>query len=75
MNLTIPIIYGNPERWKAIKKDGYLRDPKGQIQIPLIMFKRNTIDRDSDMQLFNRHVTYPSIQKYSTKIQLANNLC
>ena len=22
--VKIPVIYGNPERWKAIKKDGYL---------------------------------------------------
>ena len=34
----IPVVYGNPERWKAIRKDGYLRDKKGVIQIPLVIF-------------------------------------
>ena len=42
--IKVPVIYGNPERWKAIQKDGYLRDSKGQIQIPLIMFKTNSIN-------------------------------
>jgi len=64
----IPVVYGNPERWKAIRKDGYLRDKKGVIQIPLVMFKRNSIARDDTMQsTMNRHVSYPSVSRYSKK--------
>lgn len=66
--IKIPVMYGNPERWKSIKKDGYLRDKKGQLQIPLIMFKRNSIERNDTMaSSMNRHVSYPSISKYSKK--------
>jgi hypothetical protein len=66
--IKVPVMYGNPERWKAIRKDGYLRDKKGQLQIPLIMFKRNSIERDEAMSsTMNRHVSYPSISKYSKK--------
>jgi hypothetical protein len=66
--VKIPVIYGNPERWKAIKKDGYLRDKHGQIQIPLLVFKRNSIARDDAMaSSMNRNVFYPVVTKYSKK--------
>jgi hypothetical protein len=66
--IKVPVIYGNPERWKAIQKDGYLRDKSGQIQIPLIMFKRNSIARDDSMaNTMNRNVFYPVVTKYSKK--------
>ena len=66
--IKVPVMYGNPERWKSIQKDGYLRDKKGVIQIPLIMFKRNSIERNDTMaSSMNRHVSYPSISKYSKK--------
>ena len=64
----VPVIYGNPERWKSIQKDGYLRDKKGQIQIPLVMFKRNSIARDDTLSnTMNRQVSYPSVSRYSKK--------
>ena len=64
----IPVVYGNPERWKSVQKDGYLRDKKGVLQIPLVMFKRNSINRDDVLSnTMNRHVSYPSVSKYSKK--------
>jgi hypothetical protein len=42
----VPIIYGSPERWKQIQKDGYYRDKKGKIMMPIISFKRNNIVKD-----------------------------
>lgn len=42
----VPVIYGSPERWKQIQKDGYYRDDKGKIMMPLITFKRNNIEKD-----------------------------
>ena len=66
--IKVPVMYGNPERWKSIQKDGYLRDKKGVIQIPLIMFKRNSIERNDTMaSSMNRHVSYTSVSKYSKK--------
>jgi len=66
--VKVPVMYGNPERWKAIQKDGYLRDKQGQIQIPLIMFKRNSIARDDAMaSSMNRNVFYPTVTKFSKK--------
>jgi hypothetical protein len=44
--IAVPIIYGSPERWKAVQKDGYYRDKNGKIMSPIIMFKRNTLTKN-----------------------------
>jgi len=66
--VKVPVLYGNPERWTSVQKNGYLRDKKGQLQIPLIMFKRNSIAREESMaSSMNRHVSYPTVTKFSKK--------
>ena len=47
--VNVPVMYGAPERWKSIQKDGYLRDKEGKLQVPLIMFKRNAIEKRRDL--------------------------
>ena len=46
---NVPVIYGNQERWKAVQKDGYYRDRNGKIQAPLIMFRRETLEKNRDL--------------------------
>jgi len=43
--VKVPIIYGNPERWKSVQKDGVFRDYKGKIQLPLIMLRRSGLKK------------------------------
>ena len=47
--VSVPILYGNPERWKAVQKDGFYRDKNGKIQTPLIMFKRDNIEKNRSL--------------------------
>lgn len=47
--IDVPVIYGNPERWAAVQKDGFLRDGNGKIQVPLIMFKKQTIEKNRNL--------------------------
>ena len=44
--IPVPIIYGSPERWKSIQKDAYYRDKKGAIMMPIIMFKRDGLEKN-----------------------------
>jgi hypothetical protein len=44
--IPIPLVYGNPERWKSVQKDGYYRDKNGKIMAPIIMYRRASMDRD-----------------------------
>jgi hypothetical protein len=47
--ISVPLIYGSPEKWKSFQKDGYYRDLKGTIMAPLIMFKRDSIDKNRSL--------------------------
>lgn len=44
--ISVPIIYGSPERWKSMQKDAYLRDKKGAIMMPIIVFKRDNMQKN-----------------------------
>ncbi len=65
--LTVPILYGNAERWNGARKNGYLKDKRGRLQIPLVMFKRNSIERDELLTNFKDVNKIFSYKKYSTK--------
>ena len=69
-NVKVPIMYGSMERWKSIKRNGFVRDKKRQIITPLIVFKRNTIDMNDNMPIDkldanNPHMFYTFEKKYS----------
>ena len=44
--LAVPVIYGSPERWKSVQADGFYRDNSGRLMVPLIMFKRESFEKD-----------------------------
>lgn len=45
-NFQVPIEYASPEKWKAVQKRGYLRDKDGKRQLPVILFKRDSLTKD-----------------------------
>lgn len=47
--INVPIVYGSPERWKAVQSDGFYRDKNGKIQTPLIMFKRDNVEKNRSL--------------------------
>jgi hypothetical protein len=49
VRIAVPIIYGSPEKWKSTHKDGYYKDKNGAIMAPLIMFKRDSIDKNRSL--------------------------
>jgi len=42
----VPVIYGAPERWKSFQRDGYYRDKKGAIMLPILVLKRDSLSKD-----------------------------
>ena len=65
--VKVPLLYGNAERWNNARKQGYLRDSRGKIQIPIVMFKRNSIERDASLAQFKDVNHLPAYKKYSQK--------
>ena len=49
------------------RKDGVLRDVRGRLQLPLVMYKRNSIERDGASNSINRYLSYPTYQKYNQR--------
>jgi hypothetical protein len=47
--INVPVLYGSPERWAAMQKDGFYRDNNGKIQTPLIMVKRDSIEKNRSL--------------------------
>ena len=73
---NVPIIYGAPERWKSVQKDGYFRDKEGKIQVPLIMFKRDSVEKRRDLgnklDGNNPQLYYTFQEKYTKRNQYDN---
>jgi hypothetical protein len=69
--IPVPIIYGSPEKWKSVQKDGYYRDLQGRIMAPLIMFKKNSIEKvrnlTNKLDANNPHNIAVYGKKYSKK--------
>ena len=49
--ISVPVLYGNEERWKSIKDRGTLRDKNGVIILPMIVVKRTSVGFDDAMPL------------------------
>ena len=49
IRVPVPFIYGSPERWASVQKDGYYRDKDGKMQAPLIMFKRDSVEKNRSL--------------------------
>jgi hypothetical protein len=65
--IKVPVIYGNPERWVAMKKDGGIRDNQGKILLPAMMIRRKSVENNKELATFNRYLTYQTIMNYSEK--------
>ena len=47
--INVPLVYGSPERWAAMQKDGYYRDKNGKMQAPLIVFRRDNVEKNRNI--------------------------
>lgn len=57
--VPVPVVYANPERWKSIRKDGFMRDQDNdKAQTPLIVFRRVNVGRNPDMSNPNNKYLY-----------------
>ena len=76
VKIPVPLIYGAPEKWKSVQKDGYYKDKNGKIMSPIIMFKRDNMEKNrsitNKLDANNPHL-YTSWQKsYNAKNSYSN---
>jgi hypothetical protein len=56
--IPVPIVYGNPEKWKGVQQDGMLRDKNGKIQLPIIMIRRTNMKKNTTSNPTNKYQSY-----------------
>jgi hypothetical protein len=56
--IQVPIIYGNPERWKSVQQDGAIRDKNGKILLPIIMVRRTGMEKNKIFSPVNKYQRY-----------------
>ena len=76
-NVKVPTMYASPERWKAIKRDGFMRDKKRQVITPVIAYRRTSIERDEmipqdKLDANNPHLFYTFEKKFSSENRYDN---
>jgi len=76
-NVKVPIMYASPERWKAIKRDGFMRDKKRQVITPVIAYRRTSIEKDDmvpqdKLDANNPHMFYTFEKKFSKENRYDN---
>ena len=70
-------MYASPERWKAIKRDGFMRDKKRQVITPVIAYRRTSIEKDDmvpqdKLDANNPHMFYTFEKKFSKENRYDN---
>ena len=80
--VDVPVIYGSGERWKLAQKDGFYRDKGGKVQTPLVMLKRESIEKRRDLgnkldannpQLYITHQEKFTSKNSYDRLSLINN--
>ena len=67
--IPVPVMYASPENWASAQKDGFMRDGNGKVQTPLISFKRNSLDINTEYSklkvLTDEDTSHAFVKKYS----------
>lgn len=56
--IKVPVIYGNPERWKSVQQDGGIRDKNGKLMLPIMMLRRTTMKKNNVHSAVNKYQNY-----------------
>jgi hypothetical protein len=70
--IVVPVLYGSPERWKSVQADGFYRDASGRMMAPLIMFKRENIEKNRSLGNKLDSNTVHNYQVVGTKYNIRN---
>jgi len=66
--IPVPVIYGSPERWSTMKQQGYFRDGKSKLVLPLIMYRRVSVGRNESLYFPRlKQLYYISSRKWDSK--------
>ena len=47
--VKVPVMYASPERWYAIQRNGFMRDKRQQLIVPVIAFRRTSMEKNENI--------------------------
>jgi hypothetical protein len=76
-NISVPVLYGSPERWVSAQRGQFYRDQKGKIMVPLIMYRRTSVGKDNTLNFSKIDANNPKLfytfeKKYSPQNRYDN---
>ena len=76
-DVSVPVLYGSPERWVSAQRGQYYRDQKGKIMVPLIMYRRTSVGKDTSVNFSKIDANNPKLfytfeKKYSPQNRYDN---
>tara|TARA_Y100001963_G_scaffold147680_1_gene224365 strand:+ start:520 stop:1329 length:810 start_codon:yes stop_codon:yes gene_type:complete len=80
--INVPIIWGSAERWSSVQNEGFFRDTKGRIMIPLVMVRRTgmapydglQVNKMTDELFMNYQKKYSKRNRYDKFTAINGNI-
>lgn len=67
----VPVVYATPEKWQAVQDEGFYRDKQGKRQLPVIIFKRDSLSKvrniTTKLDANRPHNFYITSQRYTQR--------
>jgi len=71
--VKVPIMYANPERWAAVRKSGWMQDRNKKRIIPVVAFRRVSIEKDPNYAIDKLDANKPRLSYAFEKKYSINN--
>ena len=71
--VKVPIMYANPERWANVRKSGWMVDRNKKRVIPVIAFRRVSIEKDPNYSIDKLDANKPRLSYQFQKKYSVNN--
>lgn len=81
--IAAPVVFGDAEIWKQIQKDGFYRDKNGRIMAPIILIKRDNLQKNRSLgnkldanqpHLYNSLTKNYSKRNFYSSFDVLNNI-
>ena len=60
--VKVPLMYANQERWANVRKSGVMRDKNGSLVLPLMMFRRTTVEFNELLPAWKQDLTHEYVR-------------
>lgn len=68
VQVPVPVMFANGEKWAQIRKYGFLRDSNKKVFAPVMVLRRTNVANDDRLPIVNLNVFWPQAFSPKTKI-------